>query len=202
MSEVREHASRESAWIVVHGQVYDCTEYLKDHPGGAGGADSILINAGTDCTEEFDAIHSDKAKALLDAYCVGELVGATTDTSSAHGASSSLAPIREDGAITRGAPPAPVALSNPREKVPCRLVGNEELSRGARLFRFALPSLDQVLGLPVGKHILVCATIDGKLRMRAYTPTSTVDEAGHFELLVKVYFKHELPELPNGRLMS
>ncbi|RLM60584.1 hypothetical protein C2845_PM14G16610 [Panicum miliaceum] len=71
MAEVREHASRDSAWIVVHGSVYDCTAYLKDHPGGA---DSILINAGTDCTEEFDAIHSDKAKALLDAYRIGELV--------------------------------------------------------------------------------------------------------------------------------
>ncbi|TVU29502.1 hypothetical protein EJB05_21069, partial [Eragrostis curvula] len=71
MSEVRKHASRDSAWIVVHGHVYDCTSYLKDHPGGA---DSILVNAGTDCTEEFDAIHSDKAKALLGAYRVGELV--------------------------------------------------------------------------------------------------------------------------------
>ncbi|KAL6899679.1 hypothetical protein ACP4OV_006337 [Aristida adscensionis] len=188
MSEVRAHASRESAWIVVHGRVYDCTEYLKDHPGGA---DSILINAGTDCTDEFDAIHSDKARALLDAYRVGELVAAT-DTSYARGASS-----------TKGSPPAATAaLSNPREKVPCRLVGREELSRDARLLRFALPSPEQVLGLPVGKHVLVSATIAGKPRARAYTPTSAVDEAGHFELLVKVYFKHELPEFPDGGLMS
>uniref|UniRef100_A0A0E0QK48 Cytochrome b5 heme-binding domain-containing protein n=1 Tax=Oryza rufipogon TaxID=4529 RepID=A0A0E0QK48_ORYRU len=49
MSEVRKHSSQDSAWIVVHGHVYDCTAFLKDHPGGA---DSILINAGTDCTEE------------------------------------------------------------------------------------------------------------------------------------------------------
>jgi len=60
MAEVREHALQDSAWIVVHGHIYDCSAYLKDHPGGA---DSVLINAGADCTEEFDVIHSDMAKA-------------------------------------------------------------------------------------------------------------------------------------------
>ncbi|KAK3123632.1 hypothetical protein QOZ80_8AG0633870 [Eleusine coracana subsp. coracana] len=199
MSEVRKHASQESAWIVVHGHVYDCTKFLKDHPGGA---DSILINAGTDCTEEFDAIHSDKAKALLDTYRIGELIttgtGYTSDNS-VHGGSvlSHLAPIRE--AIRA---PAPVALSNPRDKIRCRLVDKKTLSRDVRLFRFALPSADQVLGLPIGKHIFVCAAIDGKLCMRAYTPTSMVDEIGHFDLLVKVYFKNEHPKFPNGGLMT
>ncbi|KAB8108821.1 hypothetical protein EE612_044814 [Oryza sativa] len=199
MSEVRKHSSQDSAWIVVHGHVYDCTAFLKDHPGGA---DSILINAGTDCTEEFDAIHSDKAKALLDTYRIGELIttgaGYSSDNS-VHGASnlSQLAPIRE--AIKA---PAPVALSSPRDKVPCQLVDKKELSRDVRLFRFALPSSDQVLGLPVGKHIFVCASIEGKLCMRAYTPTSMVDEVGHFDLLIKVYFKNEHPKFPDGGLMT
>jgi len=49
--------------------VYDCTPFLRDHPGGA---ESILINAGTDCTEEFDAIHSRKAKGMLKDYLIGE----------------------------------------------------------------------------------------------------------------------------------
>ena len=51
-------------------QVYDATPFLRDHPGGG---DSILIVAGTDATEEFNAIHSDKAKAQLLEYCIGEL---------------------------------------------------------------------------------------------------------------------------------
>ncbi|WOL20056.1 hypothetical protein Cni_G28858 [Canna indica] len=195
MSEVRKHTSRDSAWIVVHGHVYDCTAFIKDHPGGA---DSILINAGSDCTEEFDAIHSDKAKSLIDTYRIGELIptGYVSDTS-VHGASdfSHLAPIRE---VTR----SPPALINPREKVQCKLISKTSLSRDVRLFRFALPSSDQVLGLPVGKHIFLCATIDGKLCMRPYTPTSAVDEVGHFELLIKVYFKGEHPKFPNGGLMS
>ncbi|URE21769.1 hypothetical protein MUK42_05559 [Musa troglodytarum] len=177
MSEVHKHASSQSAWIVVHGLVYDCTAFVKDHPGGA---DSILINASCDCTEEFDAIHSDKAKALLDTYRIGELIpsGYVSDTS-VHGGSelSHLATIRE---ISR-----PPALVNPREKMQCKLVSKKNISHDVRLFKFALPSADQILGLPIGKHVFLCATIDGKLCMRAYTPTSSVDEVGHFELLIK-----------------
>ncbi|XP_066322729.1 nitrate reductase [NAD(P)H]-like [Miscanthus floridulus] len=200
MSEVRRHTSPDSAWIIVHGQIYDCTGFLKDHPGGA---DSILINAGTDCTEEFDAIHSDKARGLLEMYRVGELVVTGSDCSPQN----SHADLRAIDEASAAAAPAPlpvstVALSNPREKVRCRLVDKKSLSYNVRLFRFALPSPDQKLGLPVGRHVYVCASIDGKLCMRAYTPTSPVDEVGHVELLIKIYFKDEDPKYPNGGLMS
>ncbi|CAD5169981.1 unnamed protein product [Musa acuminata subsp. malaccensis] len=95
------------------------------------------------------------------------------------------------------------ALMNPgKRRVQCNLVAKKTVSHDVRLFRFALPSADQVLGLPVGKHIFLCATIDGKLCMRPYTPTSPVDEIGHFELLINVYFKGENPKFPNGGLMS
>jgi len=199
MSEVRRHTSPESAWIIVHGHIYDCTGFLKDHPGGA---DSILINAGTDCTEEFDAIHSDKARGLLEMYRVGELVVTGTDYSP-QSSQADLKAIAEAPA----APPVPlpvsaVALANPREKARCRLVDKKSLSYNVRLFRFALPSPDQKLGLPVGRHVYVCASIAGKLCMRAYTPTSSVDEVGHIELLIKIYFKDEDPKYPNGGLMS
>lgn len=199
MSEVKKHNSAESAWIVVHGHVYDTTRFLKDHPGGS---DSILINAGTDCTEEFDAIHSDKAKKLLEDFRIGELIttGYSSDSStpgnSVHGATHMLAPITEGGPLRN------VAISNPREKVPCKLIEKESISHDVRRFRFGLPSKDQYLGLPVGKHIFMCATIDDKLCMRAYTPTSTVDEIGYFDLVVKIYFKGQHPKFPNGGLMS
>lgn len=202
MSEVRKHSSPDSAWIIVHGHIYDATRFLKDHPGGV---DSILINAGTDCTEEFDAIHSDKAKKLLEDFRIGELIttGYTSDSSpnsSVHGSSSIssfLAPIKE----LVQTPTRSVALV-PREKIPCKLVDKQSLSHDVRKFKFALPSEDQVLGLPVGKHIFLCATIDEKLCMRAYTPTSTVDEVGFFELVVKIYFKGVHPKFPNGGQMS
>uniref|UniRef100_A0ACD5ZAY1 Uncharacterized protein n=1 Tax=Avena sativa TaxID=4498 RepID=A0ACD5ZAY1_AVESA len=197
MSEVRRHASKDSAWIVVHGHVYDCTGFLKDHPGGA---DSILINAGSDCTEEFDAIHSAKARGLLEMYRVGELVVTGPDYVSPQSSHADLTAIVE-------APPLPlphptVALANPRAKVPCRLVDKRSVSDNVRLFRLALPSPDQKLGLPVGKHVYVCASIGGKLCMRAYTPTSSVEEVGHVELLIKIYFKDEDPKFPAGGLLS
>lgn len=204
MSEVKKHNSSESAWIVVHGLVYDCTKFLKDHPGGA---DSILINAGTDCTDEFDAIHSDKAKKLLEDYRIGELVtsGYASDHSTAsspngsmHGSLnlSQLATIEEVVAPVRS-----VALI-PSKKIPCKLVAKTSISHDVRVFRFALPSEEQVLGLPVGKHIFLCATVEGKLCMRAYTPTTGDDEVGYFELVVKVYFKNVHPKFPNGGMMS
>ncbi|CAL5056014.1 unnamed protein product [Urochloa decumbens] len=203
MSEVRRHTSPESAWIIVHGHIYDCTGFLKDHPGGA---DSILINAGTDCTEEFDAIHSDKARGLLEMYRVGELVVTGTDYSSPHTSHADLNAIAEAAPAPAAAalPPvsSTVALANPRDKVRCRLVDKKSLSYNVRLFRFALPSPDQKLGLPVGKHVYVCASIGGRLCMRAYTPTSSADEVGHVELLIKIYFKDEDPKFPNGGLMS
>ncbi|KAF6165193.1 hypothetical protein GIB67_007178 [Kingdonia uniflora] len=200
MSEVKKHNLAESAWIIVHDHVYDCTSFLKDHPGGT---DSILINAGMDCTEEFDAIHSDKGKKMLEEYRIGELIttGYTSDSStsspnnSVHGAMNltHLAPIKEGGRIS--------ALI-PREKIPCTLISNTSISHDVRIFKFALPSPDQVLGLPVGKHIFLCPTIDGKLCMRAYTPTSTIDEVGYFELLIKVYFGGVHPKFPKGGLLS
>ncbi|XP_020678898.1 nitrate reductase [NAD(P)H] [Dendrobium catenatum] len=175
ISEVRTHSSSSSAWIVVHDKVHDCTPFLKDHPGGA---DSILINAGSDCTEEFDAIHSDKAKSMLETYCIGHLV-VTSDANAAAG-----------------------DFKNQRENIPVTLVAKTSITRNLRLFRFALPSPHQLLGLPTGKHILLSAKINHKLCMRAYTPTSPEDAAGYFELMIRIYFKGENPNFPAGGLMT
>ncbi|XP_065847965.1 nitrate reductase [NAD(P)H]-like [Euphorbia lathyris] len=205
MAEVRRHNTADSCWIVVHGHVYDCTRFYKDHPGGP---TSILLVAGTDCSDEFEGIHSDRGKKMIDDYRIGELVESTVYTSdsnasspnnSVHGASNllqtHLAP------ITETAPMRNIALV-PREKVHCKLIKKDSLSHDVRLFRFALPSEDQVLGLPVGKHIFLCATINDKLCLRAYTPTSGIDTVGYFDLVIKVYFKGVHPKFPNGGLMS
>ncbi|KAH1096864.1 hypothetical protein J1N35_013785 [Gossypium stocksii] len=202
MSEVKKHNSADSAWIVVYGNIYDCTRFLKDYPGGT---DSILINTGTNCTEEFDAIHSDKAKKMLEDYRISELLtsGYVSDSARSspntfmHGTSkiSFLAPIKEV------APTRPVSLV-PRKKILCKLVEKITISHNVCRFQFALPSEDQVLGLPVGKHIFLCATIDDKLCMRAYTPTNSFDEVGHFDLVIKIYSKGVHLKFPNSGLMS
>ncbi|KAF8891834.1 FMN-dependent dehydrogenase-domain-containing protein [Infundibulicybe gibba] len=49
--EVAHHNSRDSCWIIVHGKVYDVTEFLD------GGSKIILKYAGKDATQEYDPIH-------------------------------------------------------------------------------------------------------------------------------------------------
>ena len=52
--QVAEHNSRASCWIIVSGHVYDVTDFLEQHPGGAA---VILQYAGKDATEEYESIH-------------------------------------------------------------------------------------------------------------------------------------------------
>ncbi|KAI3215143.1 hypothetical protein DTO012A9_10307 [Penicillium roqueforti] len=53
-TEVAKHNTRESCWVVLYGKVYDVTDFLGSHPGGA---KIILKLAGQDATEEYDPIH-------------------------------------------------------------------------------------------------------------------------------------------------
>ena len=95
-----------------------------------------------------------------------------------------------------------VALQDPDVKYPFMLVFKEELSHDTRRFRFALPSAEHVLGLPIGKHIYLSARINGELVIRPYTPTSSDDDKGFFDLVIKVYRANVHPKFPNGGKMS
>ena len=81
-------------------------------------------------------------------------------------------------------------------------MSKDELSRDVRRLRFALPSPQHVLGLPIGNHFFVNAQVDGAPCMRAYTPTSLDDDVGFVELVIKVYFRNENPRFPDGGKMS
>ena len=58
-------------------------------------------------------------------------------------------------------------------------------------YRFALQSPTHILGLPIGQHMSVAATltVDGKPKeiMRSYTPISSDENPGYFDLLIKSY---------------
>ncbi|KAJ2003961.1 NADH-cytochrome b5 reductase [Coemansia thaxteri] len=68
-----------------------------------------------------------------------------------------------------------------------KLVKKVQVSPNTARYRFALPSPDAFLGLPIGRHIQLMATVDGKEIARSYTPTSTDNDKGFFELVVKTY---------------
>lgn len=57
------------------------------------------------------------------------------------------------------------------------------------IYRFELPRSIDILGLPIGQHISLAATITGQPKevVRSYTPISSDNEAGYFDLLVKSY---------------
>ena len=59
-----------------------------------------------------------------------------------------------------------VALVDPNIKYPFVLVFREELTHDTRRFRFALPSAEHVLGLPLGQHIYLSTKVNGELVVR------------------------------------
>lgn len=184
MEEVEKHDHKDSAWFVHDGKVYDATPFLKEHPGGA---DSILLVAGTDATDEFNAIHSDKAKKQLLEYYIGDVAAiepAAVVVANGHHVNKDL-----------------IAL-NPKKRIPFKLVLKDSLSRNVRRFRFALPSSEHRFGLPVGKHVFVYAKINEELVMRAYTPTTLDTDLEYFDLVIKVYFANEHPRFPDGGKLS
>ncbi|CAI5507452.1 unnamed protein product [Closterium sp. Naga37s-1] len=181
--------------------VYDCTKFLKDHPGGS---ESITINAGTDVTEEFDAIHSEKAKKMLEEYYIGDVAGEGEEEGPSAAAAVTVPAATPAPTPLPASPTAlhPTTL-DPKKRISVPLLSKVSLSPDVRRFRFALPSANHILGLPVGKHLFVCAKVGGKLVMRAYTPTtSDEDGVGYFDLVVKVYFKGVVPQFPDGGVMS
>lgn len=91
-----------------------------------------------------------------------------------------------------------VALVDPQIKYPFELVFKEELTHDTRLMRFALPSEKHCLGLPLGQHIYLSTKINGDLVVRPYTPTSSDDDKGYFDLVLKVYKANVHPKFPNG----
>ncbi|KNE58566.1 hypothetical protein AMAG_04130 [Allomyces macrogynus ATCC 38327] len=62
-----------------------------------------------------------------------------------------------------------------------------QISHNTAVYRFALPSPDMTFGLPIGQHISIKARINDKDVQRSYTPVSSNDLKGYFDLLIKSY---------------
>ncbi|THH26596.1 hypothetical protein EUX98_g7598 [Antrodiella citrinella] len=54
LQQVGEHNSTQSCWVIIKNKVYDVTEFLSEHPGGA---KIILKYAGRDATSAYEPIH-------------------------------------------------------------------------------------------------------------------------------------------------
>jgi NAD(P)H-flavin reductase/rubredoxin len=81
-----------------------------------------------------------------------------------------------------------LALPGQGKTVDLKLESKADVSKDARVFRFALPSDKHILGLPVGQHVrLSFKDEDGIVVSRPYTPISSDDDAGFVEFCIKVY---------------
>lgn len=78
LEQIAEHATKDSCWFAIEGNVYDVTPFVKSgfHPG----KDAILAGCGKDATELFNTRpmgsktpHSEKARASLPKYLIGQL---------------------------------------------------------------------------------------------------------------------------------
>ncbi|MCJ1307195.1 hypothetical protein MMC25_000841 [Agyrium rufum] len=70
--EVAKHNSPESCWVILYGKVYDVTQFLPQHPGGA---KVVLQLAGTNATEEYNPVHPPGTleQYLKPEQCLGQI---------------------------------------------------------------------------------------------------------------------------------
>ena len=85
---------------------------------------------------------------------------------------------------------------------PLRLIKKTDISPDTRVFRFALDHPNQILGLPIGQHMSLRATVNNEVVTRSYTPISSDDDRGYVEFVIKVYFAGVHPKFPDGGKLS
>jgi nitrate reductase (NAD(P)H) len=204
LAELREHDKEDSPWFVVNGEVYDGTAFLEGHPGGAS---SITSAAALDSSDEFMAIRkfpaplhhlsetaltprkdSENAKGMMKDYHIGTL-----------SPSDRLLLSEGDAQETSPTEPSPTFLS-PRHWKRSTLASKKSVSWDTRIFRFALESPTQTLGLPTGQHMMIRLRdpVTREMIIRSYTPISETSEPGFVDVLVKIYF--DTPERKGGKM--
>lgn len=74
MDEVAQHTSSDDCWMVINGNVYDVSSYVRNHPGG----NDILKGCGKEATDMFntqggEGSHSSTADFQLESLQIGTL---------------------------------------------------------------------------------------------------------------------------------
>ena len=95
--------------------------------------------------------------------------------------------------------PRPVFLQS-RAWTKATLCEKKNVSWDTRVFIFDLEHDKQILGLPIGQHLMIKLPDPSTKEavIRSYTPTSDTNLIGKMELLVKVYFPTDT--IPGGKM--
>ncbi|CAF3339822.1 unnamed protein product [Rotaria socialis] len=177
--ELAKHDKNDDAWFAVNENVYDATDYLKEHPGGF---HSIVAACGGDASDDFIALHSDVAKAMLVKYHIG-----------IYKKSSSKQLIIDESH-------GEIFLDQKHWKktvLKKKIILNHDSVR----LTFALDHPQEKLGAPLGHFLYIrCMSSSGEKVVRAYTPLSESDQFGEFDLVIKLY--RNCGERPAGKMSS
>jgi nitrate reductase (NAD(P)H) len=223
--EIESHASKDDAWLVINGNVYDVTSVLAWHPGGTA---TILANAGKlspEVTSAFESIHDDYAHKKLQECVIGR-VSEKAETFMREQAKAEAEKEKVSGIGDHRE-----LLLQSKKWVPVKLVARKQLSSDTFAYTFSYkdtynansPSKSHLkLGLGTCQHIQMGIHMLDKLLIRSYTPTRPIigltstddddDDDDSFELTVKTYFPDEnqpggafsnfLHELPLGQTVE
>lgn len=92
-AQLPSHNNKNDCWLAIDGKVYDVTDYIYSHPGGA---NEIIKYCGQDATKGFTSKdkfipqdHSQYAYALLNNYYIGDLNSSATSNGQNSGTSAS-----------------------------------------------------------------------------------------------------------------
>lgn len=178
IDELRKHDNDSDPWFVINNQVYSGTAFLKDHPGGA---QSIISAAGLDTTDEFMAIHSETAKAMMPGYHLGTLDSAAK-----------IALSEPQSEVASNQPRD--AFLNPRSWTKAVLSSKKKISADTIIFTFTLEHETQTLGLPVGQHLMIRLRdpVEREAIIRPYTPISEMNSKGRLDVLIKLYLEGDI----------
>jgi len=77
VGDVSSHDTYNDCWLIINNSVYDVTDFLGQHPGGAG---EIIPHCGKESTQAFStqdrgpgSSHSTQASDMLAAYLIGAI---------------------------------------------------------------------------------------------------------------------------------
>ena len=88
------------------------------------------------------------------------------------------------------------------DNISLKLTKKIKISDDTYIFRFSFDDESSTLGLPIGNHVVFSAKIGGELECRKYTPISMVQQTGHVDFLIKVYYPNVHPKFPEGGKMT
>lgn len=89
-----------------------------------------------------------------------------------------------------------------------KLAKKIKLTSDTYIFRFSFSDPDWTFGLPIGNHVIFSAHLpttespQGELVCRKYTPTSTIQNTGYVDFVIKIYRKNVHPRFPEGGVMT